>query len=247
MKQINAELNDFAHIVSHDLKAPLRAISSLSEWLVQDYKDVINDEGKTQFDLLIGRVKKMEQLIEGILEYSRASRTDEETQLTDINQLIDEVIEMLSPPDHIILNVQKELPEVVVSKTRIQQVFQNIISNAIKYIDKPKGIISIGCETFQGHYLFSIADNGPGIEKKDFEKVFQIFQTLDVQSSYESTGIGLTIVKKTIELHNGKIWLESQIGMGTTFFFTLPKNNLVGQNGQREVKDAFEKIELTKK
>ncbi len=227
LREMNAELNDFAHIVSHDLKAPLRAIMSLSDWIVQDYSDAIDDEGKMQFNLLTGRVKKMERLIDGILQYSRANKGDEEKELVTMNEVVDEVVEMLSPPDNIRVNIQAMMPELFVSRTRIQQVFQNIISNAIKYNDKQDGMISIECNEVDRNWVFSIADNGPGIDEKYFEKVFQIFQTLEVEASYESTGIGLTIVKKTIELHGGEIWLESELGKGTTFFFSLPQQSIL--------------------
>ena len=226
LQVINDELKDFAHIVSHDLKAPLRAISSLSQWIVQDYSDQLDDEGKTQFDLLTGRVKKMENLIDGILQYSRASNENEEKEEVDLDIIVDEVIEMLSPPEHIKVEVHDDLPVMLVARTRIQQVFQNIISNAIKYNDKEEGLVAVTCRKENNEYIFSIADNGPGIEKRHFDKVFQIFQTLNVKESYESTGIGLTIVKKTIELHGGNIWLESEIGKGTTFYFSLPLTSL---------------------
>ena len=222
LQLINDELKDFAHIVSHDLKAPLRAISSLSQWIVQDYGDKLDDDGKAQFDLLSGRVKKMENLIDGILQYSRASNENGEKEDVDLNLVVGEVIDMLSPPDHIKVEIQKDLPVMLLARTRIQQVFQNIISNAIKYNDKEEGLVAVKCLKENDEYVFSIADNGPGIEQRYFDKVFQIFQTLGVKESYESTGIGLTIVKKTIELHGGKIWLESEIGKGTTFYFSLP-------------------------
>lgn len=223
LQVINDELKDFAHIVSHDLKAPLRAISSLSQWIIQDYNDKLDEEGKAQFDLLSGRVKKMENLIDGILQYSRATNENNEKEEVDVKLLVCEVVDMLSPPGHIEVKIQNDLPVMVLARTRIQQVFQNIISNAIKYNDKEKGLISIECQEERERWVFSIADNGPGIDQRHFDKVFQIFQTLHIKESYESTGIGLTIVKKTIELHGGEIWLESEIGKGTTFYFTIPR------------------------
>ena len=223
LQVINDELKDFAHIVSHDLKAPLRAISSLSQWIVQDYSEKLDDDGKAQFDLLSGRVKKMENLIDGILQYSRASNENGEKEDVDLKLIVGEVVDMLSPPDHIRIEIQDNLPVMLLARTRIQQVFQNIISNAIKYNDKEEGVVAVRYKKEGDNYVFSISDNGPGIEQRHFDKVFQIFQTLDVKESYDSTGIGLTIVKKTIELHGGKIWLESEIGKGTTFFFSLPR------------------------
>ena len=164
----------------------------------------------------------MENLIDGILQYSRASNENGEKEDVDLKLIVGEVIDMLSPPGHIKVEIQGDLPVLLVARTRIQQVFQNIISNAIKYNDKKEGLVAVRCQKEEEAYVFSIADNGPGIEKRYFDKVFQIFQTLGVKESYESTGIGLTIVKKTIELHRGEIWLESEIGKGTTFYFSLP-------------------------
>ncbi len=230
LETMNEELKDFAHIVSHDLKAPLRAISSLSQWIVQDYGEQLDDDGKKQFDLLSGRVKKMENLIDGILQYSRASNGEDEREDVDLKLIVQEVADMLSPPKHIEVKIQDVLPTLNLAKTRIQQVFQNIMSNAIKYNDKERGLITIDCKKEENEWIFSIADNGPGIEQKHFDKVFQIFQTLDVKESYESTGIGLTIVKKTIELHGGKIWLESEMGKGTTFYFSIPVQSSTSNN-----------------
>jgi signal transduction histidine kinase len=120
------------------------------------------------------------------------------------------------------VKIQRPLPIIMGESTRVQQVFQNILSNAIKFMDKPKGLIQIACVRENGYWKFSITDNGPGIEERHFTKIFQIFQTLSARDSYESTGIGLTIVKKIVEMHGGKIWLESKVGIGTTFYFTFP-------------------------
>ncbi|WP_346750207.1 PAS domain-containing protein [Splendidivirga corallicola] len=225
IKKTNEELKDFAHIVSHDLKAPLRAINSLAQWIVQDYKDRLDENGQKQFELLIGRVKKMEQLIDGILQYSRAGQSNEERESVNLDELLLDVIDLISPPEHIKVEIKGSLPRISAERTRLQQVFQNLISNAIKYNDKEEGRVWISCENVNNFWQFGISDNGPGIEESHFDKIFQIFQTLQSQSTYESTGIGLTIVKKTVELYGGKIWLESEIGKGTTFYFTIPIQN----------------------
>jgi signal transduction histidine kinase len=129
---------------------------------------------------------------------------------------------MLAPPKNISITVVSELPAVKCEETRITQVFQNLLSNAIKYMDKPDGIIKVGCIQEGEFWKFSIADNGPGIEKQHWERIFKIFQTLAPRDEFESTGIGLTVVKKIVELYDGKIWLDSEVGKGTTFFFTFP-------------------------
>ncbi|MDO9033934.1 MAG: ATP-binding protein [Methanoregula sp.] len=218
----NNELKDFAYIVSHDLKAPLRAIGSLSQWLYADYKDKIDPDGKVQLDLLVNRVNRMQSLIEGILEYSRVGRVSEVKVTINSNTLLREIIDSLSPPSHISIVVDSPLPDIYYEKTRIRQVFANLIGNAIKYMDKPQGEIHIGCMQDGSYWKFSVKDNGPGIDKKYYERVFQIFQTLHARDEVESTGIGLTIVKKIIEMYGGKIWIESELGKGSTFYFTIP-------------------------
>ncbi len=229
LESVNRELKDFAYVVSHDLKAPLRAIGSLANWLSSDYKDQLDDEGRELIQLLDSRVKRMHDLIEGILQYSRLGRVREEMVTVNLNQIVPAVIDLLSPPAHISVKVETELPIITMEKTRIEQVFQNLINNAIKYMDKEKGEIRIGCEAEDGYWKFRVSDNGPGIEEKYFSKIFQIFQTLKPRDEYESTGVGLTLVKKIIEMYGGKIWLESEVGKGTTFYFTLPQE---GTNGK---------------
>jgi signal transduction histidine kinase len=219
----NRELNDFAYVVSHDLKAPLRAIGSLANWLATDYADKLGPEGQQQLDLLMGRVKRMNALIDGILYYSRVGRLREEKKAVSFAETIADAIIMLAPPSHIHIQVETELPVVIGEPTRLQQVWQNLIGNALKFMDKPQGEIKIGCLDKGGEWQFYVADNGPGIEARHFAKIFQLFQTLTPRDRQENTGVGLTIVQKIVELHGGKIWLESQVGVGSTFWFTLPK------------------------
>lgn len=230
LESANQELNDFAYIVSHDLKAPLRAIGSLANWILTDYTDKFDKEGKEQMNLLLSRVKRMHDLIEGILQYSRAGRTREEKVEVNLNELVPEVIDMIAPPENIEVKIENELPTILCEKIRIQQVFQNLLSNAIKFMDKPKGEINIGCVENNGNWRFSVADNGPGIEEKHFAKIFQIFQTLSPRDQFESTGIGLSVVKKIIEMYGGKVWVESKVNHGSTFFFTLPMEETINLN-----------------
>lgn len=226
LENTNQELRDFAYVVSHDLKAPLRAIGSLADWLVKDYKNKLNKEGKELFDLLIARVKRMHELIEGVLRYSRAGVNKEKKVKANLNRIVKDAIEILSPPKNIHIKVENKLPTIWLEKTRIQQVFENLISNAIKYMDKPQGKVRIDCIAEDGYWKFSVKDNGPGIEEKYYERIFKIFQTLNSRDEFESTGVGLTLVKKIIEMYNGKIWIKSEVGSGTTFFFTLPRQEI---------------------
>ncbi|MFA4859934.1 ATP-binding protein [Methanoregula sp.] len=222
LETANSELKDFAYIVSHDLKAPLRAIGSLSQWLYSDYKDKFDDDGKTQLDLLVNRVQRMQNLIEGILEYSRVGRVREEKEPVRLDAVIPDIIDSLSLPPHIAVTIDPQLPVIAYEKTRIRQVFANLIGNAAKYMDKPAGEIHVGCKPDGSFWKFSVADNGPGIDSRHYEKIFQIFQTLQPRDHIESTGIGLSIVKKIVEMNGGKIWVESEVGKGSIFYFTVP-------------------------
>jgi len=223
LSSANEELTNFAYVVSHDLKAPLRGIGSLADWLATDYAEHFNDEGREHMRLLINRVHRMGALIDGILQYSRVGRVREAHLPVDLNRLLAEVVDLLAPPPEVAVRVAPGLPQVVGEPTRLQQVFHNLISNALKYRDKPQGLVEIGCEDGGAQWRFYVRDNGPGIERRHFERIFQLFQTLAARDRVESTGVGLALVKKIVEMYHGQIWLESEVGTGTTFWFTLPK------------------------
>lgn len=223
LEETNKELDNFAYIVSHDLKAPLRGIGSLANWLLTDYKDKLDEEGADIINLLVNRVERMKNFIEGILQYSRVTRVKENYVEIHLDKLLKDVIELLSPPENIKIIVNSELPIIMGEVIYIEQIFQNLISNAIKFMDKPEGEIIINCNSIENFYEFSVSDNGAGIDEKYFNKIFMIFQTLQPRDKFESTGIGLSIVKKIVETSGGKIWLESRLNKGTTFYFTLPK------------------------
>ena len=223
LEAANTELKDFAYIVSHDLKAPLRAVSQLSYWIREDHGDKLGDEGKEQISLLINRVKRMDGLINGILQYSRIGRTREKKEKIDLNTLVHRVLGAISSPKEIDIAILNSLPTITSDPIRIEQVFQNLLSNAIKFMNKPNGIIRIKCVEEESWWQFSVKDNGPGIDPKYHDRIFKIFQTLSSRDEQENTGIGLTLVKKIVELYGGKVWVESEQGEGSTFFFTLPK------------------------
>lgn len=224
MEAVNKELQQFAYVVAHDLRTPLRGIKTLAHWISVDCRDKLDDGNKESLDLLGRRVERMDGLIDGILQYSRVSRTEEEAADVDLKKLVPEVIDMIAPPGHVRITVAPNLPVMACGKTRLAQVFQNLISNAVKYMDKPEGQIHVGCTAEGEFWRFSVADNGPGIEEQHFETIFKLFQTLVPRDQRESTGIGLTITKKIVEQYGGRIWLESEVGKGSTFFFTLPQH-----------------------
>jgi len=225
LERSNSELKDFAYIVSHDLKAPLRAIASLAQWLAADYGDKLDEDGREQLELLENRTRRMHNLIEGILTYSRIGRSKEEKDEVDLNTLVSEVIATIDPPEDIAIEVVGELPTIPFERTRMEQIFQNLLRNAVKYMDKPEGRITISCtdDDDDSNWRFSVADNGPGIDEKYYKKIFQIFQTLKPRDEVESTGVGLTIVRKIVRMHGGEITVESKLGEGSTFHFTIPK------------------------
>ena len=218
----NRELNEFAYVVSHDLKAPLRGISSLASWLITDFSEKLGVEGRTHLGLIASRVKRLAALIDAILAYSRAGRNTETRGPVALGPLVGNVIDLLAPPPHIAVVVVGALPMLRIEPVKIQQVFQNLLSNAIDFMDKPAGQVTVACAPESGHWHFSVADNGPGIEPRYFERIFQLFQTLASRDTNDRTGVGLALVKKIVELEGGRVWVVSERGLGTTFHFTLP-------------------------
>lgn len=223
LEKSNKELDQFSYIISHDLKAPLRAISNLSLWLQQDLGTSLSEDNNHHLTMLRGRVVRMESLINGVLEYSKIGRTNVTLESVDTFVLIEEIIEMLSPPVTMEIKVSSALPVIEAPKIMLLQVFSNLIGNAIKYNDKEKGLIGISYEEKENGHEFSIADNGPGIAAEFHEKIFVIFQTLQSRDTFESTGIGLTIVKRILEDRGGSIRVESAPERGSTFIFNWPK------------------------
>ncbi|WP_150050481.1 MULTISPECIES: sensor histidine kinase [Methylomonas] len=224
LENVNEELKNFAYVVSHDLKAPLRAIGSLADWIAADQHERLDAEGQEHLRLLIQRVRRLDALIDGVLRYSRVGRIQEAATPVDLDQLLHEVVDSLAPPAHVAVTVSTPLPVLLTERTCMQQLLQNLLSNAIRYLDKAEGRITVGCQEWPDHWQLSVADNGPGIEARHFERIFQLFQTLNPRDRVESTGVGLSIVKKIVEQHGGRVWLESTVGQGSTFYFTIPKH-----------------------
>ena len=221
LEKSNDELQEYAHIVSHDLKSPLRSIDALVNWIKEDNKEKLDEVSIQNFNLIETTLEKMEQLISDVLMYSSVGVQALEEENVDLNDLVNELKKILFIPEHITIDVLNTLPKIQGDKTKLKQLFQNLISNAVKFNDKEKGFIAIDVEEQDEFYQFSVKDNGVGIEEKYHDKIFKIFHALN--KSKESTGIGLSIVKKIIDIHSGKIWITSKVGEGTTFYFTLKK------------------------
>lgn len=223
LERSNQELRDFAHVAAHDLKAPLRGIATLAQWVEQDYADKIDEPGRESLALIRQRVERMTLLISGILRYAEIVHADHAVEDVDTEEVVAEVIEQVGTPEHITIRVEGRLPVVPCEKIRITQVFLNLISNAVKYMDKPRGQIRIMASDEGDFWRFIVADNGMGIEERHFDRLFQMFQTLTPSPNGDSTGLGLAMVKKIVQIHGGAVGIESEPGRGSTFFFTLPK------------------------
>ena len=221
LEKQNEQLNDYAHIVSHDLKSPLRSISALLSWTKEDFEEKLGEQSLVNLNLMQDKIEKMDKLISDILNYSSIENEGMNNELVDINVILNTIVNSIYIPEHIKVLVKQKLPTLKADATRMQQLFQNLISNAVNYIDKEKGFVEVDYSETSEFYIFSIKDNGVGIPKEYHEKIFKMFSTL---GNYEnSSGIGLNIVKKVVELYKGKIWIESEVGIGSTFFFSIAK------------------------
>jgi len=230
LEAANQELKDFAYVISHDLRAPLRGVSSIAHWLITRYGSVFDKDGQELIDLLGGRVRRMEQMINGVLEYSRIGRDKATLSQVDLATVIPQIVLDIVPTDRMTVLIEGDLPTVNVEATRIRQVFQNLIDNAVKFMDKPQGEIQIGCLPDEALWCFYVRDNGCGIPAEHFDRIFQLFQTLQPKDQQESTGVGLALTKRIIEQYGGKIWVKSTVSVGTTFFFTLPRGAQTDQS-----------------
>jgi len=224
--RINEELEKFAYVASHDMQEPLRTIISYIQLLQSKYKDKLDDEGNEFMDFVVEASLRMRNIIIDLLQYSRINRNESVLEPVDTNKVLKEVLENMDNSirdSNATIHVE-DLPIIKANYSQMIQLFQNLISNAIKFKSDKAPQINISAKTTKNDYLFSVQDNGIGIEQKYSDKIFQIFQRLHSMKQYPGTGIGLAICLKIIQRHEGKIWMESEPDKGTTFFFTIKKN-----------------------
>jgi signal transduction histidine kinase len=228
----NEELEQFAYVASHDLKAPLRGIENLVSWIEEDLESSLTSDTRTNMDLLKSRVRRLESLLDDLLAYSRAGRGDTASDLVDTKELIGELALLASPPQGFSIVRGETLPTFETARAPLTQVVQNLISNAIKHHDRPaNGHVWIEALTLPHAVEFTVTDDGPGIPERFRERVFGMFQTLKPRDEVEGSGMGLAIVKKLIEIQGGKIWLtEGQAGQGLSVHFTWPHSKRENTN-----------------
>jgi signal transduction histidine kinase len=221
LERSNRELDAFAYAASHDLRAPLRGIANLAQWIEEDLKDALRDETREMLQLMRGRMHRMEALIDGILQYSRAGRSHAAPETVHVGRLVREVVDLLAPPDPAAVVIADDLPVLVTERSPLQQVFLNLIGNALKYGGPHVDVRGRDAGPF---YEFTVRDDGPGISPEYHDRIWGIFQTLEARDKIEAAGIGLALVKKLVEAQGGQVWVESEVGRGATFGFLWRKD-----------------------
>ena len=221
LQQQKKELDNYAQLISHELKTPLRNISDILTWIREELAHPISSENSiNSIELLEKKVERMEILLIKLEQYKNIRSSSFKKNKINLNTIAKKVIAKLQVPSHIKIEIKNKLPTLFADEIMLEKVFEILIQNALDHIDKEKGLILLACETTEEDYLFSIKDNGIGIKTKYHEKIFEMFQTID---SNNSTGIGLSIVKKIISYYNGEVKVESKTNKETIFYFSLPK------------------------
>jgi PAS domain S-box-containing protein len=221
----NRELDNYTYIISHDLQEPLRSIDAFAKFLEQDYQETLSDQGKGYIQRIRANSARMQELIEDLLKISKIERVNNPQEEVASASLIDEVkarLDFTLGQRRARIEVRTPMPLIVCDRLRMLEVFQNLIVNAVKFNDKPEPLVEIGCRRAGDDWEFYVRDNGPGIEERYFQKIFEIFQRLHRREDNDGVGAGLTIAKKIVEMHKGKIWVQSRPGEGAVFYFTIP-------------------------
>jgi signal transduction histidine kinase len=223
LSRSNRDLEDFAYVASHDLRAPLGGIDSAAKWLEEDLHDSLSGESRKILGLMRNRITRMEKLLDDLLTYSRAGRTDTAVSEINVGDIFENIVEVLTPPAHIQVRAEGGLPVIVTAGAQLEQVLRNLINNAIKHHDKQNGEVVVSGKRVGDFVEFSVRDNGPGIASQFHDKIFQLFQTLKRRDAVEGSGMGLAVVKKLVEQQNGRITVHSRgDGTGSEFRFGWP-------------------------
>ena len=224
LERSNRELDAFAYVISHDLKAPLRAVANYSRFLEEDLTQPLTGESREHMDRLRDRVEQMRAMIDGVLAYARAGHDRGDPEPVRTEQLVEQVVELLSPPAEVAIEIDPDMPTLVTERAPLRQVFLNLIGNAIKYAAGPAARVRVGSIEAGAFHEFFVQDNGKGIPPAQQDKIWTLFHTLEPNGNVDGTGIGLAVVKKLVEAQHGRVWVESSEGAGTTFRFRWPKN-----------------------
>lgn len=227
LERSNQELDDFAYIASHDLKAPLRGIENLSKWIAEDAKDALPEASREHLRKLRLRVARLDRLLDDLLQYSRAGQMMGDLMEINTGPLVNAVVELLTPPPGFVVSVSPEMPTLLTHKTPLELVFRNLINNAIKHHHRADGRIEVSAVSRGRFVEFTVRDDGPGIPAEYHEDIFRMFQTLKSRDELEASGIGLAVVKKVVERQGGQVTVESCEGQGSAFRFTWPKRNVL--------------------
>lgn len=223
LEKSNCDLDEFAYVASHDLRSPLQGVKNLANWIRDDNQDKLSEDSQRHLELMQQRIGRMERLLDDLLHYSRIGRVEQALSHVDVSQLLENIIDSLPRPDGISVTVQPEMPVLETPIAPLDLALRNLIQNAIKHHDRAEGKIVISVSDQGDFFHFSVSDDGPGILPEFHDRVFKMFETLQPRDDVEGSGMGLSIVKKSVENMGGRIWVESQLGQGATFTFSWPK------------------------
>jgi PAS domain S-box-containing protein len=226
LERSNEELQHFAYVVSHDLKAPLRGIAAVAEWLAEDFASVVDEDARQSIALMLERTERMTRLIDGILQYSRAGSEGLDKTTVDSHDLAADVIASLPVPHEIEIVLMGRLPLVTYDQTQLRQVFQNLIFNAVQHMGVEHGTVTVACRRDGQHWVFSVADTGVGISERHRERIFKLFEVFRTKDTERARGLGLPIAKRIVEHNGGAIGLADRSEPGCEFFFTVPVDPL---------------------
>ena len=220
LERSNRDLDQFAHVISHDLKAPLRAIGNYAEWIEEDLGDRLAGESREHMELLKRRIRRMVGMVQGVLKYSRAGREESPPERVDIAAMLRATLDLVAAPAGVDVEIGPTVPVLTANRVQLEQVFMNLIGNALKYASRPAGRVRIEMREENCGYEFSVADDGPGIPAGVQDRIWNLFHTSDPA---DGTGIGLAVVKKLVDRQGGRVWVESAEGAGATFRFVWRK------------------------